>query len=62
MFDRMHTNEYLDEEQYAQRYGRVVGEHPLWNQVWVQVGELLIGIGEKLKAENAPVKWEKETV
>jgi hypothetical protein len=54
--------ENLDEEQYAQRYGHVIGECPLWNRVWLWVGKILIHTGEKLTAENTPINWNKETV
>lgn len=59
-----HTPPYeiLNEEQYAQRYGRVVSENPLWCQVWLRVGKILIRIGEKLTAENTPIHLNKETV
>jgi hypothetical protein len=57
------AQEYLDEEQFAQRYGHVVVDGtPIWNRIWLRVGELLIRTGEKLTAANTPVKWHKETV
>lgn len=57
------TYEYLNEEQYAQRYGHVVVMGiPIWNRIWLRVGELLIRTGEKLTTQNAPIKWKKETV
>lgn len=56
------TYQNLDEEQYAQRYGRVVKGNPLWCQAWLRVGKLLIRIGEKLTAENTPIHLNKETV
>ena len=58
------THEYLNEEQFAQRYGHVVvmDATPIWNRIWLRVGEFLIQTGEKLTAQNAPIKWNKETV
>lgn len=55
------TYQNLDEEQLAQRYGRVVGGNPLWCQVWLRVGKFLIQVGEKLTAENTPINLHKET-
>lgn len=57
------TDEVLDEEQSAQRYGIIVsGELPLVGRVRRRVGKILIHIGEKLAAEPAPVKWSNEAV
>lgn len=50
----------LDEEQFAQRYGHVVVVgRPLWSQVSLRVGKLLIRIGEKLAAENTNIALNK---
>ena len=56
------TDQDLDEEQFAQRYGHVIGECPLWNRIWLWVGKILIVSGEKLTDENTPINWKKETV
>jgi hypothetical protein len=56
------TDQDLNEEQFAQRYGQVIGECPLWNRIWLWVGKILIDSGEKLTAENTPINWKQETV
>lgn len=52
--------DYLDEEQFAQRYGRVVvAGQPLSSRLLCRVGKLLIRIGEKLAAENTNIELNK---
>lgn len=57
------AEEYLDEEQFAQRYGQIVSTVPPFaSQIRRRVGKMLIHIGEKLAAEPAPIKWINEAL
>lgn len=56
-------DEYLDEEQMAQRHGYIFSSEPaLVSRIRRRVGKVLIHIGEKLAAENAPIKWSNEAI
>jgi hypothetical protein len=50
----------LDEEQYAQRYGRVVSLPPFGRKFTLRLGKLFIRIGEKLTGECSVVELSRE--
>jgi len=50
----------LDEEQYAQRHGRIAGPPYFRNKLSLRLGKFLIRMGEKLAGEDSTIELSRE--